>query len=173
MTYLTLITVVHTAISLAAIPIGAVAIAGLFRGAYDVWTKAFLVTAVATTFTGFIFPFRGVTPAFVTGIVATIVLIAVLLALFRYRVVGAWRWIYAAGMVVSLYLLMFVAVVQAFLKIEFINRFAPTQTEPPFLVAQLVTLLVFIALTVAAGLRYRPATLPGPVGAAEAQAVAP
>jgi hypothetical protein len=107
MSYLTAITLVHTAISFIAIGAGAVAIVGLFRGgAFRDWTNVFLVTAV--------------------------------------------------GMVASLYLLVFVGVVQAFQKIGFLNGLAPTQSELPFLIAQGTTLALFVVIGIVAARSYRP-----------------
>jgi cell division protein FtsW (lipid II flippase) len=157
MSYLTAITLFHTGISLVAIGAGAVAIAGLFHGgAFRHWTNLFLITAVVTSVTGFFFPFNGVTPAQIVGVLALLILAVVLLAFYRFHVVRAWRWIYALGMVASLYLLVFVGVVQAFQKIGFIHGLAPTQSEPPFLIAQGATLLFFIVLGIVTAIRYRP-----------------
>ena len=157
MSYFTAITLVHTAISLVAIAAGAVAVVGLLRGgAYRTWTNAFLVTAVATSATGFAFPFNGVTPAMITGAIALVILAAVLVASRRLHVAQAWRRVYAAGMVASLYLLVFVGVVQAFQKVAVLHALAPTQSEQPFLAAQLTTLAFFVVLGVLAARRYRP-----------------
>jgi hypothetical protein len=166
MTYLAILTIGHTAISLVAIATGAIAVVGLFRGgAPRFWTQAFFVTALATTITGFFFPFRGVTPAFITGIIALAVLASLYAASQRLDAARAWRAVYAIGTVVSLYLLTFVLLVQLFQKIGFFNRFAPTQTEPPFTVTQLITLVVFIGLAIAAARSYRPAAAPLNTGA--------
>jgi len=56
----------------------------------------------------------------------------------------------------ALYLNVFVAVVQAFQKLSFLQPLAPTQSEPPFLVAQLVVLAMFVALGIAAVKRFHP-----------------
>ena len=157
MTYLNAITLFHTAISLVAILAGAVAIIGVLRnGAFRLWTNLFLVTAVVTSVSGFFFPFKGVTPAQVVGVIALLILAIVLLAYYRFHVAKSWRWIYAAGMVASLYLLVFVGVVQAFQKVAFLNGFAPTGSELPFVIAQGVTLLFFAAVGIVAAMRYRP-----------------
>jgi hypothetical protein len=68
---------------------------------------------------------------------------------------GSWRWIYVASAVLALYLNIFVGVVQAFLKVPFLKAFAPTQTEPPFLITQVVVLALFVVLTVIAAIRFR------------------
>lgn len=151
------LTIVHTALSFIAIGFGVGATAGLFGGFYSTnWTRWFFITAAAVTFTGFIFPFTGVTPAFATGIVSTVILLAWLLAHLRRRS-GAWRWIYAGAIVASLYLLIFVTIAQAFLKIPFLNALAPTGSEAPSAVAQIIALIVFIVIGVSAVRRFRPA----------------
>jgi hypothetical protein len=50
----------------------------------------------------------------------------------------------------TLYLNVFVLVVQSFLKVPRLHALAPTQQEPPFLVAQLIVLAIFIWLAIAA-----------------------
>ena len=47
----------------------------------------------------------------------------------------------------ALYLNVFVLIVQAFMKVPTLKTLAPTQSEPPFLVAQLVVLAIFVGLT--------------------------
>ena len=51
---------------------------------------------------------------------------------------------------IALYLNVFVLVVQTFMKVPAVHALAPTQKEPPFLIAQVVVMLIFIALTVLA-----------------------
>jgi len=60
---------------------------------------------------------------------------------------------------IALYLNVFVLIAQLFQKVPALKALAPTQTDPPFLVAQLSTLLIFILLTIAAALRFRSANL--------------
>ena len=78
-------------------------------------------------------------------------------ALYVKRLAGSWRWIYVAGAVFALYLNSFIGVVQAFLKIPALNRLAPTQSESPFLVAQLALAALFVVLGIQAARRFRPA----------------
>jgi hypothetical protein len=154
--YVWILTVVHTLLSFVAIGFGISAISGLFGGHHStVWTRWFFITAAAVTLTGFIFPFTGITPAFATGLVSTVILIAWFIA-HRQSRVGAWRWIYAVGIVASLYLLIFVTIAQAFLKIPFLNALAPTGAEAPFAVAQVIALIVFIVIGIRAVSRFRP-----------------
>jgi hypothetical protein len=158
MSYVVALTYIHTAISLIALFLGIPAILNLFDGRpASKWTSWFLVMAIATTVTGFMFPFSVVTPAFITGIVAGVIFAALLLARFAFGYRGWWRWIYASAMVLSVYLLAFVGVVQAFLKIPAVNAFAPTQTEPAFLVAQVGVLIFFGIVTILAIIRFKGA----------------
>ena len=138
MSYIDALTQFHTGMSFIALALGFAAIAALFKQSVSKrWITLFLIAAGVTTLTGFFFPFIGFTPAFVTGVVATIVLIAVVIAKGRYPK------IYAAGIVMSEYLLVFVAIAQTFLKIEFFHNLAPTLSEPPFGIAQLLAVAVF------------------------------
>ena len=157
MSYVSLLTIVHTILSFISIGIGIVATVGLFGGSHSSrWTKGFFFTAVAVTLTGFIFPFTGVTPAFVTGIVSTVILLAWLIA-YRVHLAGSWRWIYALSIVASLYLLIFVTIAQAFQKVPFLQALAPTGSEAPFAISQIIALIVFIVIGVGAVRRFRPA----------------
>lgn len=157
MTYTMAITLIHTAISLVQIPFGLMAMYRLFRPApIDPWTRSFLVATFLTAFTGFLFPFGGVTPALIFSVLALLVLAAMALAWRRGTRVKPWSWIYPAGMVISLYLDVFVGIVQAFLKIDALHQLAPTGSEPPFAAAQAVALVIFLILGVLAVRRYRP-----------------
>ena len=150
-------TIIHVVISLIAIFTGFVVLFGILSGnRLDSWTKWFLIAAVATTLTGFFFPFHGFTPAVKLGVISTIVLAVTILARYPKRLTGAWRWIYAVGAVASLYFNVFVAIVQAFQKLPALKAVAPTQTEPPFAITQLVVLGVFVLLTIIAAIRFRP-----------------
>jgi hypothetical protein len=50
------------------------------------------------------------------------------------------------GAVIALYLNVFVLMVQSFQKVPALKAMAPTQTEPPFLIAQSAVLVVFVLL---------------------------
>jgi hypothetical protein len=91
------------------------------------------------------------------GIISLVFLAAALAARYAYRLDGGWRVIYVVGATVALYLNVFVAVVQGFQKVAFLKALAPTQSEPPFLIAQLVVLAIFIALGVLAARAFHPA----------------
>lgn len=156
--YVWWLTLVHTIVSFIAMGFGIGAVARLLGADFGRrWTKLFFVTAAFVTLTGFIFPFNGVTPAFATGIVATVIFLIWLLARTRCHLGPLWRSAYAASIVASLYLLVFVTIAQAFQKIPFLTALAPTQSEPPFAIAQGVALLLFFIVGIGAIRRFRPA----------------
>ena len=147
----------HTLISIIAIIVGAFAIRDLFRArASSTSLTAFIVLAIATSATGFILPLNGVSPAVVISIVALIILAAVLLSRGRLQDSRSARWVYVGGLVASEYLLIFVGVVQAFVKVSPLTVLAPTQSEPPFAVAQGIVLVAFVLVGVLALRAFRP-----------------
>jgi hypothetical protein len=146
----------HVIISLIGIATGLVVLVGLLGArAMPAMTAIFLLTTIATSVTGFMFPFSGLTPAMITGFVSLAVLAVAVFACYGRRMAGSWRPIYVIAAVASLYLNTFVLVVQSFQKLPFLQPLAPTQTEPPFLVAQAVTLLAFVVLGFIAVRRFR------------------
>jgi hypothetical protein len=153
-------TVVHTVLSLIGIVTGLVVLLGMLGGRkLDSWTAVFLATTVLTSATGFLFPFNKLLPSHVVGIISLVVLAIALLALYGLHLAEAWRWIYVVGAVLALYLNVFVGVVQAFSKLSFLHAAAPTQSEPPFIVAQAIVLLIFVALGFKAIRSFHPATV--------------
>ncbi len=150
-------TAFHVAISLVGIISGFVVVFNLLGSKPGKgWTATFLWTTLATSVTGFLFPFHGFTPAIGTGIVALIVLGPTFFALYSKKLAGFWRPTYVIGAVLSLYLNFFVLIVQSFLKIPALHALAPTQKEPPFGIAQGLALLLFIGLGIAATIKFRP-----------------
>lgn len=150
-------TIIHTLISLAAIFTGLVVLFGMLGGKrLDSWTKWFLITAVATTITGFFFPFHGFTPAIGLGIISLPFLALTIFARYPKRLAGPWRLIYVIGAVICLYFNLFVAVVQAFEKIPALHAMAPRQTEPPFRLTQICVLVVSAVLAIIAVIRFHP-----------------
>jgi len=149
-------TIIHVIISLVGIFTGLVVLFGMVAGKrLDGWTKWFLITTVATSVTGFFFPFHGFTPAYAVGAISLVVLGLAILARYRQDLSGAWRWIYVITAMVALYFNVFVLVVQSFLKIPALHALAPTQTEPAFQQTQLVVLVIFFVLTIVAIVRFR------------------
>jgi hypothetical protein len=111
-------TIIHTLISLVAIFTGFVVLFGLLSGRrLDGWTKWFLITAVATTVTGFFFPLHGFTPAIGLGLISLPVLALTIFARYSRQLTGHWRWIYVVGASLALYFNAFVGIVQSFEKI--------------------------------------------------------
>ena len=138
-------TLVHVVISLVGIASGLVVVFGLLAGKrLDGWTALFLATTVATSVTGFGFPFDHLLPSHKVGIISLVVLAVAILARYAFHLTGAWRRTYVISAVAALYFNVVVLVVQAFLKVPALHALAPKQTEPPFLVTQLVVLVVFI-----------------------------
>jgi hypothetical protein len=152
-------TLVHVAISLIGIASGLIVMEQLVRNrALGVSNTIFLVTTVATSVTGFLFPISGFTPAHAVGIISLAILAIALFALYAGNLIGPWRWIYAATAVIALYLNVFVAVVQAFQKVGPLHALAPTQSEPPFALAQGAVLVLFAIIGIMAILWFRPRT---------------
>jgi len=150
-------TKIHVVISLIAIFAGFVVMFGLLTSKrLDRWTALFLITTVLTSVTGFFFPFHGFTPAIAVGILSLLVLAIAIFAYYGWRLAGASRWIYVVTSMLALYLNVFVLIVQLFQKVPALKALAPTQTEPPFQIAQLGALVIFVVLTVLAAIRFRP-----------------
>jgi hypothetical protein len=123
----------------------------------DGWTLVFLVFTVATSVTGFFFPFHGVTPAIILGVLTLAVLTPTILARYSFAMRGVWRGIYVIGAVVALYFNCFVLVAQLFQKVPALHALAPRGSEPPFAIAQGLVLLFFIVAGVVSFRRFRPA----------------
>ncbi len=156
-------TLVHVVISLTGIGSGLLVMYGLLIGKrLDGATATFLASTVATSVTGFGFPFDHLLPSHKVGILSLLVLAVAIIARFVFHLAAAWRGIYVVSAVVALYLNVFVLVVQLFEKVPALRAMTPTQKEPPFLLAQLVILALFVGLTIIAAKRFRMA----PVGAA-------
>ncbi|MEA2840442.1 MAG: hypothetical protein QOF41_1772 [Methylobacteriaceae bacterium] len=150
-------TLLHVVISLIAIVTGFVVVIGMIDGKrLPGWTALFLLTTVLTSLTGFLFPFGGVTPGVVVGILSSVLLVVALFALYIRHLTHGWRWIYALTAIAALYLNVFVSIVQAFQKIPVIRALAPTQSEPPFLIAQGLALAIVTLLGILAVMRFRP-----------------
>jgi hypothetical protein len=140
-------TLVHVAISLAGILSGFVVVAGMLRAQrLDTWTSVFIATTVATSSTGFGFPFDHLLPSHIVGIISLIVMAVAILARYGYRLAGPWRRTYVVTATIGLYFNVFVLVAQLFQKVPALKALAPTQSEPPFAIAQLAVLVAFAFL---------------------------
>ncbi len=150
-------TLLHVIISLVAIASGLVVLFGMLGSqAMPGWTLFFLVTTILTSVTGFFFPIHGFTPALGVGAVSLVILLVALIALYGKHLAGAWRWIYIVAAVTALWFNVLVLIVQAFQKIPQLQSLAPTQSEPPFVIAQAVAMAFFVVLGILAVLRFRP-----------------
>jgi hypothetical protein len=150
-------TLFHVIISLIGIGSGLVVVYGLLTAKrLKNWAAIFLITTVLTSATGFLFPFHGFKPSYAVGILSLIVLAVAVVALYVGRLVGAWRWIYVVTAVIALYFNVFVLVAQSFDKVPVLKALAPTQSEPPFAIAQLIVLIIFIVLGILSVRRFRP-----------------
>ena len=135
-------TQLHVIISLIAIAAGLIFFLALIGGRWLVLTGAtFLIFTILTSVTGFLFPPKPPGPPFIFGVISLVVLAGSLLALYGKRLSGGWRAVFLVTALFAQYLNMVVLVVQSFQKIPFLNAFAPTGTEPPFLAAQAVVLV--------------------------------
>ena len=148
-------TKIHVAISLIGILSGLIVMFGLFAAKrLNGWTALFLTTTVLTSVTGFGFPFTHVTPGIKLGVLSLIALTVAILARYAFHLAGAWRKTYVITAMLALYFNCFVLVVQSFEKVPAFHALAPTQKEPPFAVAQLVLLALFIAFTIIAAKKF-------------------
>jgi hypothetical protein len=146
-------TLIHVVISLVGILAGLVVMFGLIAGKrLNGWSAIFLATTVATSVTGFGFPFHKLEPPHIVGLISLVVLAIAIVARYSFHLAGGWRSTYVVTSAIALYLNVFVLVVQAFGKI---GALAPKQTEPPFVIAQAAVLVLFIVLTVFATKRFR------------------
>ena len=139
-------TLFHVVLSLIGIGSGFVVLFGLLASKQSRWTALFLSTTVATSVTGFLFPFHGFLPSYAVGILSLIVLALAILALYRFHLAGSWRTTYVVTAVIALYFNVFVLIAQLFQKVPALRTLAPTQSEPPFQLTQLVVLVLFVVL---------------------------
>ena len=146
-------TKLHAVISLIGIVSGLVVMFGLLVGRrlYG-WTELFLISTLLTSMTGFFFPFHGVTPAIIVGIISLVLFAVAIVARYARHLAGHWSWINVVSAMIALCLNVFVLVVQLFQKVPALKALAPTQSEPPFAVTQLVVLALFVLLTIIAAI---------------------
>jgi len=152
---ITTLTFAHVLLSLIGIFAGFFVVLGLLTAKrLDGWTALFLVSTVATSVTGFMFPFHKFLPSHAFGILSLIVLPIAMFARYGRHLAGGWRRTYAITAMIALYLNVFVLIAQLFMKVPALKAVAPTQSEPPFKITQLVVLVLFVALTIAAAKKF-------------------
>jgi hypothetical protein len=148
---------IHVGLSLVGIVSGLAVLYGLLSGeALGVWTCVFLATTIATSITGFPLAPFGFDPPRAIGVLSLILLAIAVAAYYLFHLRGAWRWIYVVTAMTSLYLNCFVLVFQGFLKVPALHNLAPTQSEPPFLIAQGAVLIIFVVLGFLAVRKFHP-----------------
>jgi hypothetical protein len=152
---LEIFTLFHVLLSLVGIGSGLIVAVGLTKSKLLAgWNAWFLVTTIATSVTGFLFPFHKLLPSHVLGIMSLIVLALAAFALYGRHLAGGWRRTYAITAMIALYFNVFVLVVQLFQKVPALKALAPTQSEAPFKVAQAIVLTVFVLLGFLAASRF-------------------
>jgi uncharacterized membrane protein len=157
MTGLAIYTLFHVAISLIAIVLGfVITYAFLISQRSNRANAAFLIFTVATSITGFLFPYHGFTPGIAVGILSIIILSIAIFARYAKKMSHAWRWIYVVTAMIAFYFNFFVLVAQSFEKIPALHDLAPTQSEPPFKFAQLAVLVIFATITIIAAIKFHP-----------------
>jgi hypothetical protein len=148
-------TFLHVLISLIGIGSGLVVMFGFIAGKrLDTLTAVFLTTTALTSVSGFGFPFDHLLPSHKLGMISLVVLAIAISARYVFHLAGSWRWIYVVGASMALYLNVFVLIAQLFMKVPALKALAPTQSEPPFLAAQILVLLIFVGLTILAAKRF-------------------
>jgi hypothetical protein len=153
-------TLLHVLISFVGIGSGLGVLYGMIRSrSVSSVTLIFLLTTAATSLTGFAFPNDHVTPGMILGVLSMIVLAVAAVALYGLHLKGPWRAIYVVAAALALYFNVFVLIAQSFEKVPALHALAPTQKEPPFGIAQLAVLILFVVATVFALKRYRPGSL--------------
>jgi hypothetical protein len=157
MTGLQIFTLVHVAISLIGILTGIIVAFGMLSAKrLDGMTAVFLATTVLTSVTGYFFPYHGFKPSYAVGAISLVVLAIAIYARYSRHIAGGWRRTYVITAMIALYLNCFVLVAQGFMKVPALNALAPTGSEPPFLIAQIIVMLIFIVWTVRAVKKFHP-----------------
>jgi hypothetical protein len=152
-------TLLHVIITLIAIGSGLIAVGGMLASnKLPITSALFLLTTVLSSVTGFLFPIHSFTPALGVGVISGVILAVALFAYYGQHLVGAWRWIYVITALAALYFNVFVLVAQSFVKVAALNALAPTQSDPPFVITQVVVLLIFVLIGIVAAIKFRPTT---------------
>ena len=111
---------------------------------------------ILTSVTGFGFPFDHFLPSHAVAAVSLVFLAIALFAVYVKHLTDAWRWIYVVSAIIALWFNVFVLIVQSFMKISALKALAPTQSEPPFQIAQGAALVLFVVLAILAVRKFRP-----------------
>ena len=155
-------TTVHVIISLIGIVAGIIVMFGMLgSNRMPGLTAIFLLFTILTSATGFLIPpllSDKLLPSHIIGILSLVLLAIACIALYGMKLSGAWRWIYVLTALISLYLNVFVLVIQSFLKIPALTALAPGNppSGPVFAVVQGVVLVLFVLFIIGAIRRFRP-----------------
>jgi hypothetical protein len=152
-------TTVHVIISLIAIGSGIIVMFGLLTSKpMPGLTAIFLLFTILTSATGFLFPFEKLLPSHMVGILSLVLLAIACIALYVMKLSGPWRSVYIVTAMTSLYLNIFVLIIQAFLKVPALHALAPSvpPSEPPFAIVQGIVLVFFVIVIIGAVRRFRP-----------------
>ena len=153
---ITILNILHVGLSLIGIVAGLLVLFGFLTSTrLDGWTKVFLGTTIATSVTGFMYPFHKFLPSHAFGIISLIVLPIAIYARYPKRLAGGWRRTFVITSTVALYLNVLVLIAQIFDKVPALHALAPAQSEPPFLITELANLALFIVLGIFAAIKFR------------------
>ena len=153
-------TLLHVLISLIGIVAGLMAAVGWLRSDPSrTSTAIFLAATILTSVTGFLFPVPKLLPSHIVGLISLAMLGLATFAFYGRHLQGLWRPTYTITAMLALYLNVFVLIIQGFLKIPLLKSWAPSQTEPAFLIVQGMALLLFTVLGILTTVRFRPAHL--------------
>jgi len=156
-------TILHVIISLIAIVAGLVVMFDMLGNRQKPGlTAIFLLFTILTSATGFLMPpllSEKLLPSHILGILSLVLLAIACIALYGMKLQGAWRWIYVVTALISLYLNVFVLVIQSFLKVPALTALAPGNppSGPVFAVVQGIVLVFFVVMIIRAVRRFRPA----------------
>jgi hypothetical protein len=152
-------TTLHVVISLIAIAAGFVVMFGMLgSNRMPALTGLFLLFTILTSVTGLMFPFEKLLPSHILSIISLVLLVIACIALYGTKLAGASRWIYAVTALASLYINVFVLVIQSFLKIPALHALAPGNPPngPAFAVVQGIALVFFVIVIIGAVRRFHP-----------------
>src|SRR6201989_116013 len=152
----------HVIISLIGIAAGIIVMFGML-GSNRVpgLTAIFLLFTILTSASGFLIPplvSDKLLPSHIIGALSLVLLAVACIALYGQKLSGRRRFTCVLTTLISLYLNVFVLVIQSFLKIPALHALAPSvpPSEPPFAVVQGIVLVFFVIVIVGAIRRYRP-----------------
>jgi hypothetical protein len=155
---LALFTQIHVALSLIGLGSGFLVAFGMLRSrTFPFATAVFLLTTELTSITGFLFPFKGITPGIVFGFLSFFALLVAVFARYGGHMQGPWRKAWIISSMLAQYLNFFVFIVQSFDKAPTLHAMGDMQKETAFAAAQLTALIAMLLFTILALRRFHPA----------------